>query len=450
MSLRRVLLAAAAASAAALIVAGLARGAEPGSGRVLAVTFSGSVNPVTQAYLTGAIERGEREGYRAVVLLVDTPGGLDSSMRAIVKKELAATVPVVVYVSPPGARAASAGVFLAMAADVTAMAPQTNLGSSTPVSLGGQGLSGDLRRKVVNDAAAYLRGLAEEHGRNGDWAESAVRRGANLPAREALARGVVDAVAPDLPELLEQIDGTKTVPKGLVLDTAGAEIDTLEMSTWQRVLDTLIDPNIVVLLLSLGALGLLIELAHPGLVLPGATGAISLLVGLFGLQVLPVSWAGILLLLLAAGFFGAELVTGGTGALALAGAASFAVGALMLFEPAGDAFHVALPVAIGVAAALAAVSALAGVKIVRARRAAPVSGVEQLVGRTARVRSALDPEGLVFVEGELWQARSTGPPAPAGAVVVVERVGDDLVLDVAPLPARRSPPSHVPIERSAS
>src|SRR5919109_2039890 len=193
--------------------------------RVLAVEFAASVNPVTKDFLIGEIERAERDGYAAVVLLTDTPGGLDASMRDVIKTQLAADVPVVLYVYPPGARAASAGVFLAMAADVAAMAPQTNIGSSTPVSVSGEEIPEDVRRKVVNDAAAYIRALADEHGRNGDWAESAVREGANLPARAALERNVVDVVAPDLHTLLERIDGMKTQPKGLVLRTAGAQVE---------------------------------------------------------------------------------------------------------------------------------------------------------------------------------------------------------------------------------
>jgi membrane-bound serine protease (ClpP class) len=227
---------------------------------------------------------------------------------------------------PVGGRGASAGVFLAMAADLAAMSPQTNIGSSTPIAVTGDEIPEDARRKVVNDAAAYIRSLAEEHGRNGDWAESAVREGSNLPAREALARGVVEAVAPTLPALLEEIDGTETRPKGIVLRTAGAEVDRVEMPLWTRILVTIVDPNIIVLLLSLGALGILIELYNPGLIFPGTIGAISLIVALFGLQVLPISWAGLLLMLLALVFFTAEAFVASYGALALAGAISFFFG----------------------------------------------------------------------------------------------------------------------------
>jgi membrane-bound serine protease (ClpP class) len=398
--------------------------------RVLAAEFENDINPVTQDYLTGAIDRAEDEGYDAVVILMDTPGGLDSSMRAIIKAELAATIPVIVYVYPPGSRDASAGVFITMAADVAAMAPQTNIGSSTPISSGGGNIPSDLRRKVINDAVAYIRGLAEEHGRNADWAEKAVRQAANLPAQDALEQNVVDVVAPDLPSLLDRIDGTRTEPKGLVLNTAGAEIDTIQMSLWKRILDTVIDPNIIVLLMSLGVLGITVEIFNPGLLFPGTLGAISLIVGLFGLQVLPVSWAGILLMLLAAGFFVAEPFVTSHGALALAGAASFVVGALLLFDPAGPAYQVSLPVALAIAGTFVLLFGIAMTKVVQARRRVPVTGREELVGEVGVVRRVLDPEGLVFVHGEIWRARAEQGPLAVGERVRVQSVGEGLVLDV--------------------
>jgi membrane-bound serine protease (ClpP class) len=397
--------------------------------RVLAVEFVGTVNPVTQDFLVGAIDRAERGGYEAVVLLVDTPGGLDSSMRAIIKKELAARIPVILFVYPPGARAASAGVFLTMAADVAAMAPQTNIGSSTPISIGGE-IPEDARRKVINDAAAYIRSLADEHGRNGRWAESAVRRGSNLPAREALERRVIDVVAADVPDLLTRIDGMKTKPKGFVLDTAGAEIETLRMSLWKRILNVAADPNVVVLLLSLGVIGILIELSNPGVILPGAVGAISLILGLFGLQILPVSGAGVLLMLLALGFFAAEAFVTSFGALTLAGAASFFFGSLILFDPAGDAFQVSVPIALAVAATLSLLTAVALTKAVQARRAPPATGLQELIGKSGIVREPLAPLGLVLVNGELWRARAAGNSLRAGEAVLVEGVDDDLVLRV--------------------
>ncbi len=405
--------------------------AQGGSPRVLAATLENDINPVTEDFLVDAIDRGEREGYDAVVIELDTPGGLDSAMRAIIKKELEADVPVVVYVAPPGSRAASAGAFITLAADVAAMAPGTNIGSSTPVAVGGGEIPEDLRRKVVNDAAAYARELAEIHGRNGDWAEAAVRRASNLGAQQALEENVVDVVAPDLPTLLDEIDGTRTEPKGLVLDTAGATIDRVEMSLWKRVLDTLIDPNLIVLLMSIGVLGITIEILNPGLILPGTVGVISLIIGLFGLQVLPVSWAGLLLMALAVGFFTTEAFVPSHGALALAGAVSFVIGALMLFDPAGEGYQVSIWVALAVGGTLALVIGIVAAKIIRARKRPTTTGREEMVGEIGVVRSAVAPSGLVNIHGEIWKAHTEGEPLAAGDVVRVEGIGDDLVLEVA-------------------
>jgi membrane-bound serine protease (ClpP class) len=420
--------------AAGLTLAGAAGGQET-TPRVLAVELENDINPVTQDYVVDAIERGEGEGYNAVVIELDTPGGLDSSMRAIIKKELEADVPVVVYVAPPGSRAASAGAFITLAADVAAMAPGTNIGSSTPVAVGGGEIPTDLRRKVVNDAAAYARELAELHGRNGDWAEQAVRSASNLGAQEALEENVVDVVAPDLPTLLNEIDGLRTEPKDLVLDTAGATVDRVEMSLWKRVLDTLIDPNIIVLLMSIGVLGITIEILNPGLILPGTVGVISLIIGLFGLQVLPISWAGLLLMALAAAFFAAEAFVPSHGALALAGAVSFVVGSLMLFDPAGEGYQVSIWVALAVGGTLALVTAVVVTKVVRARHAPTKTGREEMVGEIGVVRSAIAPTGLVNVHGEIWKAHTDGEPIAPGEYVRVDRVGDDLVLEVSPAEA---------------
>ena len=415
--------------AAALALAGAAAAQETAP-RVLAVELANDINPVTSDYLIDAIDRGEKEGYNAVVIELDTPGGLDSAMRDIIKKELDADVPVVVYVSPPGSRAASAGAFITLAADVAAMAPATNIGSSTPVAVGGGEISSDLRRKVINDAAAYARELAETHGRNGDWAEQAVRVASNLGAQEALEQNVVDVVAPDLPTLLEDIDGMTTTPKGFVLDTAGATIDQVEMSLWKRILDLLVDPNLIVLLMSIGVLGITIEILNPGLIFPGTIGVISLIVGLFGLQVLPVSWAGILLMLLAVAFFVTEAFVPSHGALALAGAVSFIVGALMLFDPAGEGYQVSIWVALAVGGTLALVTAVVATKVIRARRAPTKTGREEMVGEIGVVRSAVAPTGLVNVHGEIWKAHTDGEPLASGEYVRVQGIGEDLVLDV--------------------
>ncbi len=410
--------------AAVLAFASPASAAAP---RVLAVEFDNDVNPVTQDYLNGAIERANDDGYAAVVILLDTPGGLSEAMRKIVKKELASRIPVIVYVSPNGARAASAGVWLGQAADVLAMAPQTNIGSSTPINLGGEDIQSDLRHKIVNDAAAQLRALARSHGRNWRWADAAVRRASNLTADEALRQNVIDVVAPSLPALLERIEGRRTVPKGFELHTAGAEITTVHMSLWKRILDTLIDPNIIALMLSLGVLGIVVELWNPGLIFPATFGVISLIIGFYGLQVLPVSWAGILLMAAAFAFWITELfVAFSHGALTLAGAACFVFGSLLLFEPAGSAYQVSLPVALSVAGAISLFFAFAVAKVVQIRRKPVEVGVHSLVGAHALVRR----DGFVTVKGELWRARGErgGPLEPGDEVEVVGVEGLELVV----------------------
>jgi membrane-bound serine protease (ClpP class) len=414
---------------AVLAVVPAAHAATP---RVLAVEFDNDVNPVTADYAVGEIERANDEGFSAVVILLDTPGGLSDAMKDIYEAELASKVPVIVYVYPEGARAASAGVWIGQAADILAMAPQTNIGSSTPISVGGEDIQEDLRRKVVNDAAASLRALAREHGRNVKWADHAVRKASNLNAREALTQNVIDVVAPTLPALLNQVDGRKTVPKGIVLDTAGARIEHVEMSLWKQILDLLVDPNLIVILMSLGLLGITIELWSPGLIFPGTVGAISLIIGLFGLQILPISWAGVLLMLLAAAFFIGEVFVVSHGALALAGGISFVIGSLLLFDPAGEEYQVSRSVAIGIAAAMTLLTAFAVGKVVQVRRAGVATGREEMVGQVGVVREALDPEGLVFVHGELWRARTDRGSIAPGEEVRVEGLDDGLTLKVAP------------------
>jgi membrane-bound serine protease (ClpP class) len=425
-SLRGFLVALAAIS---LLVPALAAGQEE-QPRVLAAHLDNDINPVTQEYVEDAVDRAEDEGFAAFVLVLDTPGGLASSMRGMVKRFLASDVPVIVYVAPPGSSADSAGAVITMAADVAAMAPQTNIGSSTPISLSGEDISEDLRRKIVNDAAAYTGELAREHRRNVRAARKMVTEAANYGAREAARIGLVDVVSPTLPALLDEIDGTKTVPKGLVLATAGAEIEEIEMSFWQRARDLLVDPNLIALMLSIGLLGIVVELWSPGLVFPGTVGAISLILALYGLQVLPVSLAGLLLMLLAAAFFVAEAFVPTHGALTVAGGIMFVLGALILFDPAGEAYQVSLPVAIGIAATLALLLGIAFSRVVRVARRPAAVGTEGLVGGEAVVRR----DGLVALNGELWRAHAAdGSPLVAGEHVRVERVEDDLRLVVGSL-----------------
>ena len=407
--------------AAVAVVAAVAVPAAAATERpvVRVIELDNDINPVTADFVVDELENANRSAADAVVIELDTPGGLSTSMNEIVKTILASKKPVIVYVSPEGARAASAGVWIGQAADILAMAPQTNIGSSTPISAGGGEIKGDSRRKVVNDAAASLRALAREHGRNVGWVDRAVRQASNLAAREALDMNVIDAIAPTLPRLLTQLDGERTTPKGHVLDLAGARLERVELSGWKRILDLLIDPNIVVLLMSIGTLGLIVELWNPGLVLPGTVGAISLILGLFGLSVLPISLAGLLLMLLALGLWGADLFVPSHGALTLAGGVAFVLGGLLLFDPAGDVYEVSLILVLTIAGTLALFFAVAVAKIFQARRRPTEVGVSSMRGASGVARG----DRLVFVNGELWQADAQdGRPLEPGERVTVDDV----------------------------
>jgi membrane-bound serine protease (ClpP class) len=349
-------------------------------------------------------------------------------MRSIVKGMLSAKVPVLVYVSPSGSSADSAGAVIAQASDVLAMSPQTNIGSSTPIDTSGQNLGSDLRRKVINDAAAYIGELAREHGRNVALAELMVRKATNYGAREALRLNIVDEVSPTLPQLLNQIDGKRTVPKGFVLHTAGAHVDRVGMTFFQRARNLLIDPNLIDLFLSIGLIGILVELWHPGLIFPGTVGAISLVLALYGLQVLPVSVAGVALLLLAFAFFAAEPFVMSHGALAVGGGVLFVIGSLILFDPAGPAYKVSLTVTLAIAGTLTVLIGLALTRVVRARRLpTAIVGGARVIGEEGVVRS----DGYVLVSGELWHARTSDHrPLVPGEKVTVERVEEGLELVV--------------------
>lgn len=413
---------------AALVVTALAApaGAAESQPRVLAIELDNDINPVTADFVVGELERAQDEGFEAAVILLDTPGGLSTAMEDIYKAELASKTPVIVYVSPEGAQATSAGVFVAQAADILAMAPATSIGSSTPIGQGGGNLGSDLRKKAINSFASTLRTLAERHGRNGDWAEKAVRDASNLTEQQALEQNVIDLVAPSLPALLDEVDGEQV--DGQTLHTADAEVETSSMSIWKQILDLLVDPNVIALLLSVGTLGIIVELWNPGLIFPGTVGAISLILGLFGLSVLPVSWAGLLLMLLAAVFFAAEAFVVSHGALTVAGAVCFVFGALILFDPAGPAYQVSIWVALAIAGTLAAAMFFVVAKLVQARRLPAEVGEHVLVGMPGVVRRG----GWVHANGELWRATSVGgEPLREGERVVVEDV-DGLTLRVRP------------------
>ena len=396
--LLRRLVVALAAAAALLALASPASAAKP---RVLAIHFDTEVNPVTQSYLSDELKHAANNGYSAAVILLDTPGGLSDSMRKIVQDELASPIPVIVYVSPEGARAASAGVWISEASDLLAMAPQTNIGSSTPINGTGANIGSDLRRKVVNDAAASLRALSQSHGRNAKWADEAVRKASNLTAAEALRMNVIDMIAPTLPRLLDKSDGYKTVPKGYTLHLAGAQIDEVSMGFLDRLLNTLIDPNLISLLFLAGIAGIGFEIFHPGVVLPGALGAVALVIALFGFSVLPFSWGGIALILLGVFLFVADAHVTSHGALTAAGLISLAAGMLLLFHNAPAPYTTSYPLVISIAVVLGLFWAFLLAKAIRAKRMPVRVGPQQMIGETGEVR-----DGLVYVDGALWEAHS--------------------------------------------
>jgi membrane-bound serine protease (ClpP class) len=405
---------------------------------VQSIDFDLTINPASAEWAKEALDQARDRDAKLVIFRLDTPGGLDDSMRKIIKRILSAPMPVVVYVSPNGARAASAGLYITEAADVAAMAPQTNIGSATPISLGGGNEDRVLGRKVRNDAAAYVRALAEGHGRNPDLAEQMVRRATNVPASEARRRHLVDLIAPDQRSLLRELDGFRVKgPKAQRLETTGARIESRDLPFKFQILELLVNPTTVFMLFTIGLLGLGFELFHPGAILPGAIGGVSLIIALFGLAQLPINIAGLLLILLAFGLFVAEAFIVSHGALAAGGVISLVFGGLLLFDTNNDAYEVSVPVVIFTAALLGGFFTWVISKAVQARHRAVHTGSEELIGATGTVRSALDPVGHVFVRGALWRAHAADDRTVAvGEHVVVEGI-DGLTLTVAP--ATREP-----------
>ena len=389
-----------------------------GRGRILAVRLEGPVTPVTAEQLSSAVNRAEREGYRALVVEVDTPGGLESSMRDMVKRLLASTVPVLTWVTPGGARAASAGVFVVMAGDVAAMSPGTNIGAATPVNMQG-GMDSTLARKATNDAAAFARTVAAQRGRSTAWAERAVRAAVAASETEAVDLDVVDFIAATLPELLAKADG-KTWRRGgerRVLRVKGLPVDRLDPGFRHRLLAILADPSVAYILLMLGFYGLLFELQNPGAILPGVVGGICLILAFFALSTLPVNYAGIALLLLAAVFFIAEVKVASHGLLAAGGVISMVLGSIILFRTEGA--RLPWTVIGGATLTTAAFFLLVVGAGLRAQRLAVRTGSAGLKGRRATVIERLAPTGMVRVDGELWRAASAEGAVDAGSDVEI-------------------------------
>ncbi|HKW70068.1 MAG TPA: nodulation protein NfeD [Candidatus Dormibacteraeota bacterium] len=415
----------------ALAAAMLPLNARAASPHVEQADLNGDINNIMSAYIQNAVNRAESDRADVLLVVINTPGGISTSMDEIVTSLLNSTVPVVVYVYPSGARAASAGLFVAQAADVLAMAPGTNIGSAHPIQATGENLTGDLGAKVLNDAVTRVRNLASIHGRNADWAEDAVRNSVNISAEQAVQLHVADLEAADIRTLLNEVDG-RSVPRtngSLVIHSLNAVIDDNQMPFWQVFLNALIDPTIAALLIIVAGYGIITELSNPGLILPGVIGGLAAVLAIISLANLPVNIAGALLMVLALILFIADLVASTHGFLSVGGVFALLLGMAFLINTGPIGLGVNPVVSVGTAAVTLAFFAFFIRKVWAARRQPALSGADSMLGALGEAREELAPEGLVFVQGALWKA-SAATPIPAGSPVrVVGRKG--LQLEVA-------------------
>jgi len=414
----------------------------------------GAIGPATADYIHRGLDLAREQDAALVILRMDTPGGLDTAMRDIIQDVLLSTVPVASYVSPSGARAASAGTYILYASQLSVMAPGTNLGAATPVEIGGIPDSDDLLKKKkpdddetaqpadskdameskrVNDAVAYLRGLAQMRGRNVEWAELAVREAASLPAVEALELGVIDIVAVDIPDLLKQAQGRTVMVAGVekVLDVSGLQLQVIQPDWRNRLLAVITDPNVAYILMLIGIYGLFFEFANPGFVLPGVAGAISLLLALYAFQVLPVNYAGLALLSLGIIFMLAEAFVPSFGALGFGGVIAFVIGSIILFDQEGTGYAVSLPLIFALSLVTAGFFLFLIGAAIKSRARPVVSGQEELLQATGVVLEDFEGKGHIRIHGEVWKAESATPLRRGDKVRVVAI--DGLVLKVQPL-----------------
>ena len=423
--------------------------------RAVVLEINGAIGPAIADYVAGAISEAKPDDTGLIVLRMNTPGGLDTSMRKIIRAILSSPVPVASYVAPGGARAASAGTYIAYASAIAAMAPGTNIGAATPVQIGSTSLfpsekpkdksdNSDKQnktpepadtetRKIVNDAIAYIRSLAELNGRNVDWAETAVRSAASLTASEALKLHVIDVVANDVPDLLRQIDGRAVTVTGkqVKLETAGLRIVDIAPSWRTQFLAVITDPNVAFMLMLVGIYGLILEVTTPGTLVPGTVGAIALLIALYALNLLPINYAGAGLVLLGIGLMVAEVHIGAFGVIGIAGVISFGIGAFMMFNSGIPGFELSLAVVIAATAVTAVLFLLVLAMLLRSRKRPVVTGKEALLGAEGEALGWEQDEGRVRVQGEVWRARSTRPLAPGSRIKVVNREGLVLFVDPA-------------------
>lgn len=405
------------------------------------------ISPSSADYIVSAIKQAEKDKVAALVIELDTPGGLDTSMRVIIKEMLAAERPIVVYVAPSGARAASAGAFITMAAHIAAMAPGTNIGAATPVAMGGQ-MDKTMEKKVTNDAAAYMRTIAEKRGRPIDLAEEWVRKATAKTETEALKAKLIDVISPKLDDLLQAIDGrVVTTAAGKVkIETKNAVIHREEMNLREKILKIITDPTIAYLLLILGLAGLYFEFSTPGAILPGVLGGISLILALYAFQQLPINYAGVLLILLAIVMFIAEIKIVSHGVLTAGGIAAMILGSMMLINTPAPYMRISLTAIIGTAAATAAFFLFVVGAGVRALRSRTTTGMEGLIGEIGVVRTRLAPRGQVFLRGELWNAEGDGVVETGESVRITGM--DGLTLRVVPVQRATAASDPVAMGRS--
>jgi membrane-bound serine protease (ClpP class) len=410
---------------------------------VAVVPVEGAIGPATADFVRRSIEAAAKDGTQLVVLRIDTPGGLDTSMREVIKAILASPVPVASFVAPSGARAASAGTFILYASHIAAMAPGTNLGAASPVALMGGATDKEgkktedtMTKKVTNDAVAYIRGFAQMRGRNADWAEQAVREGVSLPAEEALKKTVIDVMAADVPSLLNRLEG-KTIEAGgakRTLHVGGAVAQEVQPDWRTKFLAVITNPSVAYLLILLGVYGLLFEFMNPGLVMPGVVGVIALLIAAYALHLLPINYAGLALIFIGIGFMVAEAFLPAYGSLGIGGLIAFVLGSIMLIEDTElPGFEIPIALIAGVAAASAGFLIFVVGMLVKSRRRAVVSGREQMIGARGEALDDFEREGWARVQGEQWKVRAGGAvrrgeklrvTGMSGLVLDVEKEGD--------------------------
>lgn len=410
-------------SAIFLVLAGVSVLAQPKTspGPVVGlIVVDGGINPAVDDFIRESIERARTRGAKALIIQLDTPGGLLTSTRSIVKEILGAPIPVIVYVAPSGAGAGSAGVFITLSGHIAAMAPGTNIGAAHPVAGSGQEVKGVMGEKIENFTASFSEAIAQKRGRNTEFAIQAVRRSISITEKEALAKNVIDIVATDIGDLLRQADGKKVEvesrQEALVLK--GARIEQFEMGLRQKIINTLSDPNIAYLLLMAGILGLYMEFSHPGVIFPGVAGAIALLLALTSFQILPINYAGLLLILLGVALLAGEAFVPSFGVLGIGGVISLALGSLLLFDTETSDLSVNRSIVFTAVATLSILMFMVGYLVFKSQRRKPTLGLEGLVGEIGDVRVRLNPTGKIFVHGEYWNAQGDGE-VPVGEKVQV-------------------------------